>query len=217
MQKGQTLPLILAGILILIIVSGGAYLFGKNSSKDEAFPKQVACTQDAKICPDGSGVGRMGPNCEFAPCPTPQSKPSSTSDETLTWKTYTSKIYGFSFDYPNSWILKEEIRQDHLNVYLYDETKARRISFIGDLNTPDCDTKTAEREGIKYEYVDFQIGDIMSGNSNFCGKDKYRITLKDKDNNFVVLYFDFVNSPKEEIARSILKSVKGLYSTVVPI
>lgn len=28
-----------------------------------------ACTDDAKICPDGSSVGRTGPNCEFAPCP----------------------------------------------------------------------------------------------------------------------------------------------------
>jgi hypothetical protein len=29
----------------------------------------IACTQEAKLCPDGSGVGRTGPNCEFAPCP----------------------------------------------------------------------------------------------------------------------------------------------------
>ncbi len=29
-----------------------------------------ACPQDAKVCPDGSSVGRVGPNCEFAPCPT---------------------------------------------------------------------------------------------------------------------------------------------------
>lgn len=27
-----------------------------------------ACTMEAKICPDGSAVGRQGPNCEFAPC-----------------------------------------------------------------------------------------------------------------------------------------------------
>ena len=27
------------------------------------------CTMDAKICPDGSTVGRQGPNCEFAACP----------------------------------------------------------------------------------------------------------------------------------------------------
>lgn len=32
--------------------------------------KIKACTQEAKICSDGSSVGRTGPNCEFAPCPT---------------------------------------------------------------------------------------------------------------------------------------------------
>ncbi|MFA5188663.1 MAG: hypothetical protein WC460_04860 [Patescibacteria group bacterium] len=30
---------------------------------------QRACTQEAKLCPDGSAVGRTGSNCEFAPCP----------------------------------------------------------------------------------------------------------------------------------------------------
>lgn len=30
-----------------------------------------ACTMDAKVCPDGSSVSRTGPNCEFAPCPSP--------------------------------------------------------------------------------------------------------------------------------------------------
>lgn len=29
----------------------------------------VACTMDAKICSDGSSVGRVGPRCEFAACP----------------------------------------------------------------------------------------------------------------------------------------------------
>lgn len=29
------------------------------------------CPADAKLCPDGSVVGRSGINCEFAPCPTP--------------------------------------------------------------------------------------------------------------------------------------------------
>ncbi len=33
-------------------------------------PPPTACTQEAKLCPDGSTVGRTGPNCEFAPCPT---------------------------------------------------------------------------------------------------------------------------------------------------
>lgn len=29
----------------------------------------VACTMEAKLCPDGSSVGRSGPHCEFAACP----------------------------------------------------------------------------------------------------------------------------------------------------
>lgn len=29
----------------------------------------IACPADAMICPDGSSVGREGPNCEFAACP----------------------------------------------------------------------------------------------------------------------------------------------------
>lgn len=32
-------------------------------------PKPIACTEEAKLCPDGSYVGRTGPNCEFSPCP----------------------------------------------------------------------------------------------------------------------------------------------------
>lgn len=30
---------------------------------------QVACTMDAKLCDDGTYVGRTGPKCEFAACP----------------------------------------------------------------------------------------------------------------------------------------------------
>lgn len=29
----------------------------------------VMCTMEAKICSDGSAVGRSGPKCEFAKCP----------------------------------------------------------------------------------------------------------------------------------------------------
>lgn len=29
----------------------------------------IACTMEAKLCPDGSAVGRVGLYCEFSPCP----------------------------------------------------------------------------------------------------------------------------------------------------
>ena len=36
--------------------------------KSAPINQPVACTEEAKLCPDGSAVGRVGPNCEFAPC-----------------------------------------------------------------------------------------------------------------------------------------------------
>lgn len=51
-------------VIILAIVIFGLYKFDFTDKGE-----QIACTMEAKICPDGSAVGRSGPNCEFAPCP----------------------------------------------------------------------------------------------------------------------------------------------------
>lgn len=42
----------------------------KQISETLSFNQPVACTAEAKLCPDGSSVGRSGPKCEFSPCPT---------------------------------------------------------------------------------------------------------------------------------------------------
>lgn len=50
-------------------------------------PPRTICTQEAKLCPNGTYVGRTGPNCAFAACPggdpeikeTDQSKPAVPS------------------------------------------------------------------------------------------------------------------------------------------
>ena len=63
------------GIAVILFFVGGAvgvgYFYWDDitnflSSKDEG---PVACAMDAKICPDGSSVGRVPPDCEFAECP----------------------------------------------------------------------------------------------------------------------------------------------------
>ena len=57
-------------LLVLLIFLGGCVL--KKTSPENKPTKNIlpiACTQEAKICPDGSAVGRTGSNCEFAPCP----------------------------------------------------------------------------------------------------------------------------------------------------
>lgn len=41
----------------------------------------VACTMELHICPDGTSVGRTGPNCEFEPCPeTPEDAVACTME-----------------------------------------------------------------------------------------------------------------------------------------
>jgi hypothetical protein len=41
----------------------------EDTTLPEASNTPVFCTQDAKQCPNGSYVGRVPPNCAFAPCP----------------------------------------------------------------------------------------------------------------------------------------------------
>ncbi len=44
----------------------------KKVPEDPSQPESkdaVACPMDAKVCPDGSSVGRVPPDCEFALCP----------------------------------------------------------------------------------------------------------------------------------------------------
>lgn len=53
----------------ILWVSFAAYLNFSIWQLNASGPGQVACTQEAKLCPDGSYVGRTGPKCEFAQCP----------------------------------------------------------------------------------------------------------------------------------------------------
>ena len=49
------------GMVFVIVV----LLFGVSFGSAQF----VACTEDAKVCSDGSVVSRIAPNCEFTPCP----------------------------------------------------------------------------------------------------------------------------------------------------
>lgn len=60
--------LVLTFMAFVFILGGLLYLY--NPRPTEIIDKEgVACTMEAKLCPDGSYVGRTLPNCEFAPCP----------------------------------------------------------------------------------------------------------------------------------------------------
>lgn len=56
-------------ICILLVILFGVYRSNLIDGGDVLPKGDVACTQEAMLCPDGTAVGRTGPKCEFAPCP----------------------------------------------------------------------------------------------------------------------------------------------------
>jgi hypothetical protein len=86
MSKQITILIII--VAVILIGATGYFAYLKLNQQN-----QVACTMDAKICPDGSSVGRGGPNCDFIACP----------EENNSWKTYKNNEYGFEVNFPDSW------------------------------------------------------------------------------------------------------------------
>lgn len=87
-EKILTISIIITVVAVVFLLMGISFFLGRESNRGDSSgqicpgplcenilplpPTQGeprACTQEAKLCPDGSSVGRIGPNCEFAPCP----------------------------------------------------------------------------------------------------------------------------------------------------
>ncbi len=67
-------------LAILAFVTGCSLLPKPIDTKRPIPPAPVGCTREAKQCPDGSYVGRSGPDCEFTPCPNPIPTPPPTGN-----------------------------------------------------------------------------------------------------------------------------------------
>jgi len=59
---------ILLGIALIIIVGFGGLVY-RNIVEHPYQP--IACPMDARVCPDGTAVGRTGTSCTFPACPAP--------------------------------------------------------------------------------------------------------------------------------------------------
>jgi len=101
---------IILSILIIILFSGAGYLLFTKVFNNQP----IVCTMEAKICPDGTSVGRVEPNCEFADCPVAYG-----------WQTYADPANNLEFQYPQtltaqyifivSWPPQIKISQDPFN------------------------------------------------------------------------------------------------------
>lgn len=94
--------LIAAGLTLSIVWQNKKLPVPESGNKEE----EVFCTMEAKECPDGSYVGRIPPNCEFAPCPS-ETIPND-------WLTYvdTDRENNISFSYPKDFGKKYIFTED---------------------------------------------------------------------------------------------------------
>jgi hypothetical protein len=119
MQKQKEISTLFGTIIIIVaavILFGGVFLYDRFLIQ-KINDQQIACTLEAKICPDGSSVGRTGINCEFADCPN-------------NWKTYINNEYGFSISFPDSWEGYSVETNSWNGSSLVDDTKYNGIKFI---------------------------------------------------------------------------------------
>lgn len=61
---------LIAGIVIIVVIGFAGFIY-RNVAEHAGGPVATACTAEAKVCPDGSSVGRSGPDCAFAACAYP--------------------------------------------------------------------------------------------------------------------------------------------------
>lgn len=67
---------LLFSVVLLAILGFAAFMYRSTLENpmhgtNMASSTGAACPADAKICPDGSSIGRSGPSCTFAACPLP--------------------------------------------------------------------------------------------------------------------------------------------------
>jgi hypothetical protein len=83
------LGVICFGIASYSLYSGYIFLPGQRPG-----PGERGCTMEAKLCPDGSSVGRSGPDCQFAACPL------QTTVQTDSWELFESPAHDYSYRHP---------------------------------------------------------------------------------------------------------------------
>ena len=99
MEKNISTGFGITVIFLIAVFLAVAFYFSGRTDEIYSFlnqDKSSVCTEEAKICPDGSAVGRTGVNCEFAACP------GKSAADISSWKTYQSTEFGYEIKYPTS-------------------------------------------------------------------------------------------------------------------
>ena len=169
----------------------------QNTENQQNSGEQVACTMDAKLCPDGSYVGREGLNCEFKACP------KTKNDETADWKTYTNIEGNYSFQYTDS-VKIVSVDEEGGNIPVSNNSNVVYVQY-GNLGsvfsiTNYHATLNLSLDGLKYQFaVPFTLSSVK-----IVGVDGYKIIFS--NTNGVVSDFYFFEHGDQIFKITVLKN-----------
>lgn len=142
---------LLVGVAILFVVGIGSFLYRNVVERPGITAVQPACTMEAKICPDGTSVGRTGPRCEFSPCALPNVE---------------FPAYGVAFAIPRGYTVEEDVRtRDAQIVAMFVKPSASEnpMHTIMVYRYPIPEGKTGNDvvlENTRYQPADLQASDL---------------------------------------------------------
>jgi hypothetical protein len=239
-QNSQNALSLIAGALILFFLAATAgyywkmqqYAFKDSTNPYNSNPSAKACPEDARLCPDGSSVVRVGPYCDFELCPLPDSSPSdqttskikvpfwysSNKSIGLMYQTNDKSLYGVFDSAKNRDECESFFKQNPKFIGLTalpleDACLERSYSvYIGRQNSNELVNGLYEPK----DYTDVQgrnwIYDLMEVEGN------YRVTafmsIESEPTSVVILYTRISNAPYgiqqlEEIAKQTLDGFKS--------
>lgn len=82
------------GLICSLVFGAGGYFLGKQS------------LQSQKYVNEGQNQNHSSTSASQVDNSVPTTNPSSISDQTANWKTYTNEKYGFNFKYPGEWVVE---------------------------------------------------------------------------------------------------------------
>jgi hypothetical protein len=156
------------GILLIITAVIGVFFWSKNQNLNQIpevpdnIGNNAVCTQEAKLCPDGSYVSRTGPNCEFSACP---------EESIADWKVYQSKRFSIQFSYPEKYILDnsfENTYSDQGFIHLYTQEGYELVKSQAGIGGPDFIQIGAYGNSKKLTALEWAKFD--TAHSNFSGE-----------------------------------------------
>ncbi|MEA2701777.1 MAG: hypothetical protein QOE22_486 [Candidatus Parcubacteria bacterium] len=157
----------LALLLVLIVVLGlGGFVYRYTMEQPDQ-TDVTACTMEARICPDGSSVGRSGPDCSFAPCAFPNVEIPEA---------------GVSFAVPSGYtqLLSGAPDQETLRIFEKPSLSENAPHTIHVKRYPIPAGQTAEQvilANTRYQPVDMQAEDLTRFTTVNAGGKSYRSTV----------------------------------------